>query len=102
MALLSDLKHQLYNNHYINNKDEIIFDIPIIIKLKNNSDSMVDEITLTKIIRIGNRLKVLDEYNNQWTLSKLSSITQGIISNNLLSMKDKRYPFKQFNLPINL
>jgi hypothetical protein len=102
MALTSDLKHVLDNvfgdHHTIDNP--IILVTPIKFTLVTaDPDSVIHEIR--KVYLKGRSWKMVDEWNNEWTISTLTgNLWQSNLYANILSIKDPRVKPQNCNLSL--
>jgi hypothetical protein len=86
MAILSDLKHVLDN---VNNGNDI--DLPHRIKFQIGPI----ENEFERIEKQGRTWKIIDTFQNQYTISKLNNMVQDLICTCVLSKYDSRVKFKQ-------
>lgn len=101
MALTSDLKHVLENifgdHHTIDNP--IVLAAPIKFTLKV-SDNHSEEHGIRKVYLKGRSWKMVDEWNNEWTISTLGGLWQCNLYYNLLSLKDRGIQPQNYNLSL--
>ena len=87
MAIIPDLKHVLNN---VCGEPPIEFkDTPVIVICQNR------ECSLVKVEKRGPIWKVLDTFNNEWTISTLPRLLQGQLKNAISSKYDSRVKFYQ-------
>lgn len=102
MALTSDLKHVLKNvfgDHHTA-ENPIVLTTPIKFTLVTvDPVSVIHEIR--KVYLKGRSWKMVDEWNNEWTISSLTgALWQSNLYSNLLSMKDPRVKPQNYNLSL--
>lgn len=100
MALTSDLKHVLENvlgDHHTA-ENPIILATPIKFILRTTDENVEHEIR--KVYLKGRSWKMVDEWNNEWTISTLDYMWQCNLYYNILSLKDSRVKPQNYNLSL--
>lgn len=89
-----DLKHVLETR--FKGATEIKLDIPLKFKINPDLNTGIHEIDspvehqIEKVYKKGNSWRMVDEFNNEWMVSKLDILWQSSLYCNILSMKDNR------------
>ena len=93
-TISSDLKHVLENVFY--GGPEIELTTPLKFKFDPKLNTGVPEIDslqehhIKRVYKKSKSWKMCDEFDNEWTVSKLSHLWQSALYYSILSMKDKR------------
>lgn len=89
-VLQSDLRHQLYNVHYIDTCGSILFPKPL--KIESGDLIFACYNSFTSIEKVGRSIKLMTR-TGAYTLSNLTTMAQWYVTRALRSMKDPRETF---------
>lgn len=94
MAMIGELKHVLEN--VFNSQKEIVLNSPI------EFDIIGDNVKhyIIKVYLKGRSWKMVDDFNNEWTISTLPVLWQPALARTILSMKDNRVTPPNWNLSL--
>lgn len=100
MALQSDLKYVLENvfgDHHTA-ENPIILATPIKFTLRTTDKNVEHEIR--KVYLKGRSWKMVDEWDNEWTISTLEGLWQASLYQHILSMRDRRVLVANYTLTL--
>lgn len=93
--MLSDLKHVLEN--VFNGQKEIVLDSPVEFNISGSDLNHY----IIKVYMKGRSWKMVDDFNNEWTISTLSYYWQNVLHHAILSMRDSRVkPTSEYKLSL--